>query len=73
MANAPNKIIGDFTEPMPSRESHYGREQIPNRRYLSEDLNIRKLFKAFFKNQLDTKNPQCLDRDLMKFFRKNLL
>ena len=40
------KII-DFIVPITNRESRYDREQNHKRRYLSADLNIRKLYAAF--------------------------
>lgn len=40
------KII-EFIASIPSRESHYGREKHPNKRYLSSDLNMSKLYTAF--------------------------
>lgn len=65
--------IMDFIVSIPSRESHYGREQNHHRRYLSEDLNIRKLHAAFLeKHQLILPSPQYHVSGLMVFSIKNL-
>lgn len=40
------KIV-EFIASIPSRKSHYGRERHPNKRYLSSDLNVTKLYTAF--------------------------
>lgn len=64
------KIV-DFIASIPSRESHYGREQIQNRRYLSEDLNVRKLYTAFLeKHHLDTTKPPVSRQWFNEIFNK---
>lgn len=64
------KII-DFIASIPSRESHYSREKVSNRRYLSEDLNVRKLYNAFLeKHQLDVTKPPVSRQWFNEIFKK---
>ncbi|CAH1966398.1 unnamed protein product [Acanthoscelides obtectus] len=64
------KII-DFIASIPSRESHYSREKVTNRRYLSEDLTVRKLYNAFLeKHRLDGTKPPVSRQWFNEIFKK---
>ncbi len=43
----PQEVLDDFITNLPSRESHYSPKSDRNRKYLSSDLNISKLYENF--------------------------
>ncbi|KAK9674840.1 hypothetical protein QE152_g40818 [Popillia japonica] len=64
------KIV-EFIASIPSRESHYGREKHPNKRYLSSDLNVTKLYTAFLeKHELVLDKPPVSRQWFNEIFKK---
>lgn len=63
----------EFLSSLPSRESHYGREKT-SLRYLSPDLNVTKLYKAFISKywvNRTTKNPPVSRQWFNAVFKKS--